>query len=382
MLPIVRTDINSLDILFSLINSLNKSREPFEEFESQLGKLSKREYNLIFPKLRYGMELTFKVLFHKKNIGVPTYTCAVVPHSVILSNNNVTFFDCNKDNLTSEKYMHNYEPYIVTPWYGSKLNNKIKHHENVFGDFAHVNILDNSKFLDNNFLAYFYSFSLGKPISSIGGGLVSTNNKELFEKLKKERNKIFGTAFKKFTLQEVLFSIGGSIISFLNAEKIKTLLDDHGFLNFLREDLAKISLGKYPRKLSYFQVNLLLKTLENNENNTLEIYKFWKNLLSDFPIEILNNDSWSNSHMNTRTNQRNKLKNVFNKIGIQTYFGSNYLNHQLVPYIKKHNNLHLPNSLNNFQTLLQFPINLSEKNFIKLQNKDSQIKESLESFFN
>ena len=320
------------------------------------------------------MELTFKVLFNNQTIGVPTYSCSVVPHSVVLSGNKVKFFDCNNNNLTSEKYLNNIDPYVVTPWYGSSLDKNINHHEYVFGDFSHVNILDNSKFLNNKFLAYFYSFSAGKPISSIGGGLVSTNNKDLYLKLKEERNNLFSSNYQAFTLGEVLFSLGGSLLSTFNFEKIKTSLDDYGYLNFLREDITNISLGKTPKKISYYQASLMLKNIEKYEDNNVEIFNFWKNLLTDFQIEVLNDKEWSNSHMNTRTKSRDELRMVFKKNSIQSYYGATYLNHLIEPYYRNHGSNNFPNSLYNFETLFQLPINLSNKNFQKLQSKEPQIR--------
>ena len=108
MLSIVRTDLKLIDIYNSLIDSLQKIINRLKGLKEKLGNFSKQEYNLIFPKLRFGMELTFKVLFNNQTIGVPTYSCSVVPHSVVLSGNKVKFFDCNNNNLTSEKIFKQY----------------------------------------------------------------------------------------------------------------------------------------------------------------------------------------------------------------------------------------------------------------------------------
>ena len=48
------------------------------------------------------MEATFRSIFSNELIGVPTYTCSVVPHSVALSGNNIKFYDSNIHNLTTE----------------------------------------------------------------------------------------------------------------------------------------------------------------------------------------------------------------------------------------------------------------------------------------
>ena len=120
---------------------------------------------------------------------------------------------------------------------------------------------------------------------------------------------------------------------------------------------------------------------ENNDNNKLQIFEFWKQLLEEYPIEILNTKEWSNSHMNTRSIQRKELKKIFKDIGIQTYFGSKYLNHRLKPYAKYQEDKNFPNAIYNFNNLLQLPINLSAKSFIKLQKKEHLIRQKLNNFF-
>ena len=381
MLPIVRTDYQLVDIYNSLIKSLNNQNTQIYDLEVFLSAFSNKEYNLLFPKLRFGMELLFKTLFMEKTIGVPTYSCSVVPHSVVLSGNKVKFYDCNKDNLTTENFSSDLDSYIITPWYGSIINNDLVHKAPIFADFSHVNILDNEKFIDKKYLASFYSFSSGKPISSIGGGLVSTDNRDVYLELKRERDKFFGKIPKSFYLNEVFYSISGNLLSKFNIEILKTTLDDKGYLEFLREETEKIDLGKAPKKISNFQTNILKNIIEKNVDNKLQIFEFWKQLLKEFPIEILNTKEWSNSHMNTRSIHREKLKKVFNSIGIQTYYGSKYLNHRLKPYSGNQEDKNFPNAINNFNSLLQLPINLSDKSFIKLQKKEKLIRKKLNGFF-
>ena len=72
--------------------------EPLDKFTG------KKKYNLFYPKLRFWIESTFKNLFVNEYIGVPTYTCSVVPHAIVLSKNKVRFYDSNKENLTTENY--------------------------------------------------------------------------------------------------------------------------------------------------------------------------------------------------------------------------------------------------------------------------------------
>ena len=186
-LPIVRTDYKLFDIISSIFNLLAKKTASIEELEEILAKLSYKKYSVFFPQLRYGMKATFEVsMLPGSFVGVPTYTCSVVPHSVVMAGCNVDFNDCNKKNLTTEIFKSKKNSAnIVTPWYGSPLDRNISYEKITFGDFSHVNILNLKHFLRDGFDALFFSFSPGKPISSVGGGLVATDNEELYKDLKK-----------------------------------------------------------------------------------------------------------------------------------------------------------------------------------------------------
>ena len=78
--------------------------------------------------------------------------------------------------------------------------------------------------------------------------------------------------------------------------------------------------------------------------------------------------------MNTRTKSRDELRMVFKKNSIQSYYGATYLNHLIEPYYRNHGSNNFPNSLYNFETLFQLPINLSNKNFQKLQAKNLKLE--------
>lgn len=378
--PIVRTDFDLRMIISSLASSITKNEFLVTNFEESLSLMTNKKYAVFFPKLRFGMEATFNILFSNKIIGVPTYTCSVVPHSVSLSGNHVKFFDSNVDNMTTENYPKDLTSYIVTPWYGSPLNSKIDHIEYSFGDFSHVNIFDLNKF-DNNFFATFFSFQAGKPISSIGGGLVSTDDEELYKKLTKARNYQFGDKISTFEVSEIIYSLMGSFVNILNLEKIKIKLDDVGYLDFLREPIDKISLGKSSKRLSAYQIEMLIRNIEKNEYNHIKIYDFWKKTLNSFPIEILNTENWSHSHFNIKTTEGNSLESEFNKLGIQTSRGIRYLNHYIDPYKNLQNIGNYKNAIDHSHKLLQLPINLSEKNYFKLLKNKEKIENKIRKIY-
>ena len=381
MLPIIRTDFKFRDIYSSLISSFIKNINSVEEFENYIADYTKKDFNVYFPKLRFGMRGAFEILFHKKNIGVPTYTCSVVPHSVAFSKNNIKFFDCNENNLTTEVFDKTTDSYIVTPWYGSPLNTELKHLNNSFGDFSHINLLNCENLDNHNFLAYFYTFGAGKPVSSIGGSIVSTNDKSFFNEIKNYRNSKYGLDIKNVYIEELLFSLAGAFISKLKLESLKIRFDELGMLNFLRESTDEIFLGKTKNKISNFQAQMVFNRIKGYDQYNKLAASFWSKILKDYPIDILNSSNWSNSHMNLRSIHRNSIKKVLSNVGVQVYNGSGYLNHKLKPYLINNKNIKFPNAEKNHEELFQVPINFSNKSFEKLQNKEKIISSNLDKLF-
>ena len=381
MLPIVRTDFKFRDIYSSLIDSFAKNINSVEEFENYISDFTKKEFNIYFPKLRFGMLGVFEVLFHNKIIGVPTYTCSVVPHSVALSKNNIKFFDCNENNLTTEVFDKTTDSYVATPWYGSPLNKELKHSDNSFGDFSHIDLLNYEDFDNHNFLANFYTFGSGKPISSIGGSIVSTNDKSLYSEIKNYRNAKYGLEIKNVYIEELLFSLAGAFISKLKLESLKISFDELGMLNFLRESTDEILLGKTKKRLSNFQAQMVASRIKDYDENNKLAASFWRKTLKDYPIDILNSSNWSNSHMNLRSIHRDSIKKVLSNAGVQVHNGSGYLNHKLVPYLVNNENKYFPNADRNHKELFQVPINFSNRSFEKLQKKEKIINSNLDKLF-
>jgi hypothetical protein len=211
-------------------------------------------------------------------------------------------------------------------------------------------------------------------LSSIGGGIVSTDDEILYKNLINLRNNKFNNNVSFAQAGDIAFSLLGSFIDILNLENIKIAFDDKGYLDSLREPINEISLGKFPKKLSAFQIEMLIRNIEAKKDNQLEILNFWKDTLEIFPIKVLNSQNWSNSHLNIKADERNSLQKTFQKLGIQASTGVKYLNHQLSPYESVDGSASFKNSTNHLNNLLQLPINLSDRNFLKLSKNIERIQ--------
>ena len=191
---------------FEEISSLLKSEDSnIEEFEKKFAEKLTYKYVISFPSGRSALFSLFKSLNIIENeVIIPAYNCIVVPVAVVVSKNYPIFtdislsdFNINIDkisNVISDKT----GAIIPTHMFGNPVD--IKKIRELSGESTYIfedaaqGILtkDVGKYSD----AAFYSFNFEKQIFTFGGGVVTTNKKEIFEKILEYRNKNFMS--KKF----------------------------------------------------------------------------------------------------------------------------------------------------------------------------------------
>ena len=172
-------------------------------FEEQFKKLTKSKYSISFPNgtlTLLGILLSINV---KKNdeIIVPTYTMVGTPNAVLLSGAKVVFCDISKDNLcmcpeSLEKKINKRTKAIIYVTLNGRSGHidKVKHicEKNkipLIEDSAHsIGSFFKKKHHGNFGIAGSFSFSMPKIITTGQGGMIVTNNFQIFEKLKKLKN--------------------------------------------------------------------------------------------------------------------------------------------------------------------------------------------------
>jgi len=172
-------------------------------FEEQFKKLTKSKYSISFPNgtlTMLGILLSINV---KKNdeIIVPTYTMVATPNAVLLSGAKVVFCDISKDNLcmcpeSLEKKINKRTKAIIYVTLNGRSGHidKVKHicEKNkipLIEDSAHSIGSFFKKIHHGNFgIAGSFSFSMPKIITTGQGGMIVTNNFQIFDKLKKLKN--------------------------------------------------------------------------------------------------------------------------------------------------------------------------------------------------
>ncbi len=179
---------------------LHKKNNSIKFFEEEFAKTVGSKYALSFPSARLGLFSLLKSLgITDKKIITPSYTCIVVPSTIIASNNypsfvDISLFDYNIDLNEISQVIDNETKCIVpTHMYGNpcdikKIREIVGNEIYIFEDAAQALLTkDVGKYSD----ACFYSFNFEKQIFTFGGGMVTTNNEEINDKLNNFRKNNF-----------------------------------------------------------------------------------------------------------------------------------------------------------------------------------------------
>ena len=184
-----------------------------EKFEAEFAKTFETKYALAFPYGRSALWAFFKAMDIKNSeIIMPAYTCSVVAHAIVLSGNrprfvDITLYDFNMDlDHVAAAINENTHAIIATHLFGYPLDierlavivqeaeKRIGHKIWVVQDCAHAfGAKWRGKFVCNAGDAALFGLNISKMMTSIFGGMITTNDKTVYEKMKKYRD----THFKK-----------------------------------------------------------------------------------------------------------------------------------------------------------------------------------------
>jgi len=191
---------------------LTSSADCIEKFEKEFARLSGSKYALSFHSGRSGLYALIKNMnVKKKEIIAPSFNCHVLPFVIQATENVPKFcrislvdYNCIIDDMVS-RCTKNTKIVIPTYMYGYPLDVKeLKDRldENIFiiEDSA-LGLLtrDAGRFGD----AAFYSFGLFKPLYAFSGGMVTTDNAELYENLISFRRETLENCSKLYNIGEI-----------------------------------------------------------------------------------------------------------------------------------------------------------------------------------
>ncbi|HKJ67123.1 MAG TPA: DegT/DnrJ/EryC1/StrS family aminotransferase [bacterium] len=178
-------------------------RNGVEVFEAEFAARMGQDHALAFPYGRTGLQLLLEAMgLQNKEIICPAYTCVVVPHAIVYSGNTPVFVDCAPDDfnmdldLAEQAITENTGAIIPTSLFGypvdlDRLNAVRNHHPDVkiIQDCAHSFQAGwNSRPVNKEGIAALYGLNISKLLTSIFGGMITTDDHTLYRKLKAHRD--------------------------------------------------------------------------------------------------------------------------------------------------------------------------------------------------
>jgi dTDP-4-amino-4,6-dideoxygalactose transaminase len=194
-----------------LLAAMGGQKGALTRFENDFARSFQTRYAIAFPYGRSGLWALFQALgLERAEIIMPAYTCVVVAHAIVLSNNiprfvDISFHDYNMnldqvESAISEKT----RAIIPTHLFGYPLDldhlreivdaaeARWGHKIWVIQDCAHsFGARWRGKLVCTEGDAALFGLNISKLITSIFGGMVTTNSPELYEKLRAFRDKYF-----------------------------------------------------------------------------------------------------------------------------------------------------------------------------------------------
>jgi len=338
MIPRFKPNFNLEEIKYLLQDKDNI----IDNYERIFAKTVNSKYAVAFPSGRSGLFSILKSLnISKSEIILPGYSCIVVPPAILATGNIPSFVDISLYNYNikideiSEVITEKTNAIIPTYMYGNPLD--IKKIRDIVGkdifiieDAAQAILTkDVGKYGD----AVFYSFNFEKQIFTFGGGMVTTNNEEMFEKLIDFRNKNFKKASNStgvkntFLLLNTPFIFSDSLF-----RVILSLYESHGFRIWDKKgwSLSSIDLPVIDIYLSsdllemYSNIQAAvglcqINKIKNSIENRIKISKFYYEKLKEVKNFVLSPivSGSSYSHYTLRVKNRGKFERYMRSQGIQ-----------------------------------------------------------------
>lgn len=169
-----------------------------DRFEAAFAQLMGQQYALAFPYGRTGLMFLLESLGLKgKEVICPAYTCVVVPHAITYSGNVPVFVDCEQDgfNMDLDKaesaITENTGAIIATSLFGypvdlDRLDGIRRRHPNIsiVQDCAHSFAAEwKGRPVQKEGIAALFGLNISKTLTSIFGGMITTDDAHLYERL-------------------------------------------------------------------------------------------------------------------------------------------------------------------------------------------------------
>lgn len=374
---------------FKKIFSLTPKSE-VADFEEEFSAFMGQKYGRSFAYGRMALYAFLKAnKIEKKEIILPAYTCIVMAHAIEESGNRSVFVDIRKEDLTMDFELlkkaitPETAAIIFTSLYGSPVNlgevQFIKEH------YPHIKIVQDCTHLMNGKLqgmtvAHFgdialFGLGLSKPVTSVFGGMLTTNDAELVKKLETVKRELFFDSisrgfFKRFYLFLAFVAFWKPFYNVTN------FLERHGFIDYFVKlfDVNRIEIPKDSfQNLSSFEASigrLQLEKFAATAESIREVTAIYQKNLKVPKIKAP--EDLFVSHYNILVKNRHSYMESMLSHGVQVGDMYNYSLPELKPYqghkyLSEHNY-----SKEVAESLVNLPLCVSEseaRRIVELTNK-------------
>ena len=167
-------------------------------FESAFAQMMGHRYGIAFPYGRTGLIFLLEAMGLKnKEIICPAYTCVVVPHAIVYSGNTPVFIDCESNGFNmelervEEAISERTGAIIATSLFGYPVDlDKLERihqrhpHIQIIQDCAHSFAAEwNGRPVQRQGRAALFGFNISKILTSIFGGMITTDDYDLWHRM-------------------------------------------------------------------------------------------------------------------------------------------------------------------------------------------------------
>jgi len=202
MIPRLKAALGLSELKAALMFS---STDDVNNFEQEFARLADQKYAVAFPYGRTGLVVTLKALgLENAEILCPAYTCVVVPHAIVTSGNTPVFLDSDpKDmnmdlQLVEQAITPKTKAIIATSIFGNPVNlDLLGEIQQRYPDLIVIQDCAHSFFCEwkespvhKEGLCAIYGLNVSKVMTSIFGGIVTTDDEVFARQLKETRDKL------------------------------------------------------------------------------------------------------------------------------------------------------------------------------------------------
>lgn len=217
MIPRLKPYLNWHELVAAFSRPRHDDVEQFEQaFAAKMGQ----KYALAFPYGRTGLMLLLEALGLKnKEIICPAYTCVVVPHAIVYSGNTPVFVDSQEEDfninldLVPDVITEHTKAIIATSIFGYPVN--LDKLDIIRQQYPHIHIIQDcahsfaaewkGRPVQKEGIAAIFGLNISKLITSIFGGMVTTDDVQLFERLRILRSQRLKPASLAKSIRRLLY---------------------------------------------------------------------------------------------------------------------------------------------------------------------------------